>query len=357
MKLSNPEDINKTIKNCPGCGLQKQIREDQTYCEDCFKAIHYGNIHNALINYTFEDILESFTDDDSINRHFYLVVDFLFLRTNLIKDINKHIKKENLTLIVNKMDVVPKSIPIQKIGKWVEHILKKEKIEVNNILYLSAIKNHGIDNINDDILSRKKNVGFIGYSNVGKSTIVSKLANVNGLESFNMISHTIGTTKGKIEFNLENDISVMDYPGLLNPSSNQNYLTPFQLKRMLPKNEIRVKNFTIYKDKFLLIDNYFFIYIKANEKSSFQTWFSNSLKIENRNYDSFRENESQNENTIFHNVIINKEFKSYDNREHRKLLIINGIGFFVLPPNWEEIRLYSFDREINFYIEDSFLHE
>lgn len=355
-KLSN-EELKTHIKDCPGCGLQKQIRENQTYCEDCFKAIHYGNIHNALINYTFEDIVESFDEDDATNRHFYLVVDFLFLRTNLIKGINKFIKKENLTIIVNKIDVIPKSIPIQKINKWVSNILKKEKIEVRNTLYLSAMKNHGIDLINQDILNRNKNVGFIGYSNVGKSTIITKLAKVNGLKTFNMISHTIGTTKGKIEFQMDNGISVMDFPGLLNHSSNQNYLSPFQLKRVMPKNEIRVKNYTVQDQRFLMIDNYFFFYIKTHEKGSFQTWFSNALKIDNRNYPSFKENLEQKDGTIFDNVIINKEFKSYDAKLHKKILIINGIGFFVLPSNWERIEIYSFDRELHFYLEDSFLKE
>ena len=353
MKSFSNEEIN--FKTCPSCGIEKSVLQEQEICQNCFKFKHYGiGVENNFTSYTIKDFI--FEEDlDKTKNQFFLVTDFISFRSNLIKNINDLIPKEQLNLIVNKVDLIPKSISYKKIDRWLRIILKEENIRVNKIFYLSAIKNRGIDKLNSQIITFGQNSRFLGYSSVGKSTIIQSLAKLNGVKTLNLISHTIGTTKQIIVFNISNNINIIDYPGLINQSNNQNLLNDKKLKTILPNKEIRVKNLNFSHSIFLKIDDFFYIKIESKSENSLQLWFGQEVKIDRTNYLNFVSTTSININSLNleENAII--RFKREDFKSEQ-ILIVVGIGMLILPPNWLKIEIYPQIKNFMFYFEKNFFH-
>ena len=132
-------------KKCIGCGTTLQttnieqkgyIREDKyqdsSYCERCFKIIHYNerivtNLDN-INDYILKEVNQK-------AKYVYFLVDLLNINNDAMNTFKSITCPK--TLIISKLDIIPKSIKENKIINW----LKEEYNIKEEVLFQSSKKN------------------------------------------------------------------------------------------------------------------------------------------------------------------------------------------------------------------------
>lgn len=162
-------------KICLGCGALLQNTNETNvgyvkdlnhdYCMRCFRNIHYNEVKTENLNYTNEELLKKINDSSSLT---LFLVDFISLNNEIIETFKK-IKTPKI-LIINKIDVLPKSISYEKIC---ELITEEYKI-VEKIILISSLKKKNLEQIKNIIINNK-NIYITGYTNAGKSGLIKAL--------------------------------------------------------------------------------------------------------------------------------------------------------------------------------------
>lgn len=312
-------------KVCKGCGEFLQFddpnkigyspKENSIYCRSCFQNKNYGIVNEE--EKVFAKIDKTLLEIKQKKENVLMIIDILNPYETMIKNINNYINKRNLILIVNKIDIFPKSISDKKIISWIQKIALKANLSYNKLFLISSFKKTNIDNLFDHLKKYKLNsFSVIGYSNVGKTTFLKSLFASRKKEIDNLISNSLSTTKRKIELEL-GDIKFNDYPGFSLSSSYQNIVPSSLLKVINPNKEIKIKNYQLNINQLINIDQYAqFITLGIDKKKEdYQFIFSNNVKIER---------------TKFNSEKIDKKYKKvelenlYKNKKYD--LIISGLG-------------------------------
>lgn len=237
---------------CIGCGAILQDRSpkeigytrnlNNKLCERCFNIKHY----NKYLKVTDKDYRQMILDIDSKGDLILLVTDFL----NLYSLSDLHLKSP-IILIFSKADLIPRSIKKEKL---------LDKIDFPCIkVVVSSKNNYNFDLLHSLILKYKKsnNVYVIGYTNVGKSTLINKFLKNYGMSMSELtVSNLPSTTLGVVENKVDEEITLIDTPGLLDNGSLVLKADESLLKKITPKKEIRPISFQIKKWTSLLIEDF-----------------------------------------------------------------------------------------------------
>lgn len=323
-----------SYKKCQGCGIELQDSQENKngyvtninfdICQKCFRSKNYGEFTNDLHDFYELDQIKEISYDNVI-----MVVDALNPYQTLITNINKFVPQEKLILAINKVDVFPKSISDEKIINWISDIAHSKKIYFNTLVLTSSIKKKNIDALSNFIENSRRNISFIGYSNVGKSSIIKSIFNSINQDVNNLITNSIGTTKNVIELDF-NGTKVNDYPGLILKGNYQNIIDKTSIKKINPKKEMKIINFQLNEKQFINIGNFCFFYVNTSKnKSGYQFLFSNDIRIERR----------KNIDKSILKEFNKKEIEGIDKKRYD--LIISGLGIitFNLDKN-QKIELF-----------------
>lgn len=168
--------------------------------------------------------------------------------------------------------------------------MKEAMPDAKETLIISSEKNYNLDNLMTMIKKHQssKNVYVVGMTNAGKSSLINKLIkNYSDEEGSLTISPIPSTTVDKIEIDLNENLRIIDTPGLVEDGNISNYLDPKTLKRLAPKKEIKPRVYQMRQGQALIIEDFLRIDIVDGEKSSFICYFSNDVKVKKH---SFRNN-------------------------------------------------------------------
>lgn len=275
-------------KYCTGCGvvLQDENAYQEGYttdlendiCQRCFRMKNYGEYQVATkSNEEYISILKDINETKDLVLY---IVDVL----NLEKDLSfiREYIQNKIVLVVNKKDVLPKSVKDEKIINYI----KEKDLDLEDIVVISTEKNYQIDLLLAKIKKYQttKRVYVVGHTNVGKSSLINKLMknysdNTNDLT----ISPLPSTTLNKIEIDLSDTLTLVDTPGLVDRENIVNYVDLSKLKKINSKKEIKPKTFQIRKGQCIVIDEFARIDYVEGEKNSFTVYASNALKIKKYN--------------------------------------------------------------------------
>ena len=318
------------MNKCSGCGAYLQIDDPEkigytvslnhTLCNRCFRINNYNEYQKIeKTNNEFIPILKKINETNSL---VLLVVDIL----NINKDLNFITKYLNndIILVLTKRDILPYKVNNQKLLDYDYGIKCIDKVIV------SSNKNIGLDELYEKIYQYKKdkNVYIVGYSNVGKSTLINKLIyNYSDINQTITTSMLPSTTLDSIEIPFNEELTIIDTPGIIESGNIINEVDSAILKKIMCKKEIKPITYQVKGKQTIVIED---IILIESANNNFTFYISNNLKIDRKYKELNKEN-----------------LKEYTLRisEFNDIVIL-GLGF-IKTTNAETIKIYSkYDLEI-----------
>jgi len=275
-------------KYCTGCGVKLQyenvLQEGYTtsceneLCQRCFRLKNYGEYQVVTkSNEEYIEILKSIGETKDLVLY---ITDLLNIEQDL--EMMREYIPNKMILVLNKRDVIPKSVKDEKIISY----FKQENLDFLDVVVISAAKNYNIDVLLKTIKFHQtsKNVYVVGHTNAGKSSLINQLLkNYSNNTNQLTISPLPSTTLNKISIDLNEFLTLIDTPGLVDRRNIVNYLSSDQLKKVSPKKEIKPKTYQLKKGQALLIEDIARIDYVEGERNSFTLYISNELKVKRIN--------------------------------------------------------------------------
>ena len=302
-----------------GCGVvlqdQNVLQEGYTtslendICQRCFRMKNYGEYQMiAKSNDEYLEILKSVGETKDLVLY---ITDLLNLEKN-IEQIRTIIPNK-MILVLNKKDVLPKSVKENKLISYLE----EKNVHFEEVIVISANKNYNIDYLLKRIKYHQtsKKVYVVGHTNAGKSSLINKLIqnysdNVQELTMSPLPSTTLNT----VTIEINDYLTLIDTPGLVENGSILNHIDPSMVKKISPKKEIKPKTFQLKPNQSIIIEDFVRIDYVVWEKNSFTLFVSNDLKVK-RLLNASNKDDLKDLNKITYAV-------KYDED-----LVITGLGF------------------------------
>ena len=316
------------MNKCSGCGALLQIQNEnevgyiqknaknKNLCNRCFRIQNYNEYKRVTkVNTEFIDNLEKIKQTGDLT---LLIVDLLHMNQNLI-EITKHCSK-NIIVVFTKRDLLPLSVSDEKLKQY-SQILGLNPLET---LVISATKNKNLDALYEAIRTYQtsKYVYLVGYTNAGKSTLMNHfISHYSDLKQTITTSMLSSTTLGNLEIPLQENLILLDTPGILEEGNIGEQVDLATLKRILPKKEIKPLTYQVKSKQSIRIEDLVRI---DTEKNNLTLYFSNQLKIDR----TFKIQEET--NLIPHVISVKKD----------EDIVILGLGF-IKATKAETITIYT----------------
>ena len=348
----------------PKSVVKKSIEENNLVCKRCFRLKNYNEVSDVELGAEdFYKLIKTLSKRDDL---IVKVVDIFDFSGSWIEDVIDIIgNNKDIVLVANKLDLLPKSVKQNKIKQWLFKMLKAKGIKVKDILLISAIKNHGIEEAaaRIDELRNGKDVYIIGATNVGKSTFINKLIELTtGDKNVITTSHFPGTTLGMIEIPLDRATNIYDTPGIILDYDIAHYLDAESLKLVMPKKEIKARVFQLNAEQSLFFGGMARVDFVKGERQSFTLYASNLVDIHRTklsNADALFEKHLgtllkppfEDNISIFKNQV-KKSFKIDDKKID---IVISGLGWITVNSDSGcEIDIYV-PEEIEVFVRESII--
>ncbi len=348
----------------PKSVVEKSIDENNLVCKRCFRLKNYNEVSDVELGAEdFYKLIKTLSKKDGL---IVKVVDIFDFSGSWIEDVIDIVgNNKDIVLVANKLDLLPKSVKQNKIKQWLFKMLKAKGIKVKDVLLISAIKNHGIEEAaaRIDELRNGKDVYIIGATNVGKSTFINKLIELTtGDKNVITTSHFPGTTLGMIEIPLDRATSIYDTPGIILDYDIAHYLDAKSLKLVMPKKEIKARVFQLNPEQSLFFGGMARVDFVKGERQSFTLYASNLVDIHRTklsNADALFEKHLgtllkppfEDNISIFKNQV-KKNFKIDDKKID---IVISGLGWITVNSDSGcEIDIYV-PEEIEVFVRESII--
>ncbi|MEG0366397.1 MAG: ribosome biogenesis GTPase YqeH [Coprobacillus sp.] len=351
--------MNKETK-CFGCGaviqnenekhigyVPKSAMDNETIlCQRCFKLKNYHQIQETTL--TKDDFLSILQDIGEKDCLVVYMVDLFDFNGSLIHGLMRHISNNDVLVLANKRDILPKSVKEVKLEHWVRRQLKEEGIKPVDVMITSGLKNMNLDGIYDAIMDYRKgrDVYVVGITNVGKSTFINSLlrhyANISD-KNLITVSEYPGTTLNLIEIPLDNESFLFDTPGIINENQMTHLLNHQDIIKVIPQTELRPMVFQLDKQQTLYFGGLARLDYVEGEKASFIAYFSKNLKIHRTKLINADElyNRHQALQYEIEGIQTIDEMKTYDFKlyEGKCDIVISGLGFITINSNGGRVQV------------------
>ncbi len=328
------------MNKCIGCGsiLQTEDSNKQGYtkninntlCERCFRIKHYNDY--KLISKDNNDFIKILTNINK-NDLVVLVVD-LFNIPRELEILNKYLNN-NILLVLTKRDILPLSVYDVNLLNYFD----KYNLNIIDKVIISSIKNYNFDDLLNKIKIHKtsNNVYVVGFTNAGKSSMINKiLYNYTDIIPVITTSMLPSTTIDSIEIKINDNLTLIDTPGLLDSNNIINCVDIKKMKKIIPNKEIKPITYQIKDSQSLFIDD--LVRIDVNSNNSLTFYISNMLNI-----DRTFKNTDKLTNLVKHDLYL----------KNNNDIVINGLGFIKVVHECRII-LYTLDN-VDVYIRDSLI--
>ncbi|MDD3999486.1 MAG: ribosome biogenesis GTPase YqeH [Bacilli bacterium] len=272
-------------KICQGCGAVIQTENanlpgyiiaevlaglEEFYCQRCYNLIHYNRkLEVAIDESEFLDNLKVLSGQDVFVVN---VVDIFDLEGTLIFELNKMFPKNKKIIVGNKFDLFLNSVKYEKVHNYFRRTLVKQGISFSDTLLISSFRKSDIEKLINEIfrLKGKRDVCFIGTTNVGKSSIIKAIIDKLKLKPQNLtISSAVSTTLGLVRIPLPDGSKIIDTPGLVNPFQAIYHLNHEHQQVLVPKKYIKPRVYQLLPEQSLFIGGFCRLDFLSGKSSSF----------------------------------------------------------------------------------------
>lgn len=333
------------LKRCKGCGVvlqdQNLLQEGYTtnlendICQRCFRMKNYGEYQVVTkSNDEYLNILKGVGETKDLVLY---IADLLNLEENI--ETIRELIPNKMILVLNKKDVLPKSVKEEKLIKYLEN----KGINFEEVIVISVNKNLNIDYLLKRIkyYQTSKNVYVVGHTNAGKSSLINKLiSNYSSNNQELTMSPLPSTTLNLVKIDINDHLTLIDTPGLVDNGSILNRVDASMVKKISPRKEIKPRTYQLRKNQSIIIEDLIRIDYVEGEKNSFTLFVSNDLKVK-RLLNLFNNDELKDKNKFTYEM-------KYDED-----LVINGLGFVKIV-NKGIVDVYI-DKDIDVYTRRSLI--
>ena len=270
------------MSKCIGCGVKLQTINNETLgyttnldnklCERCFRIRNYNDYKFVIKDNN--DYINILKEINKTNDLVVLVVD-LFNISKHLNDISKYIDN-NILLVLTKRDILPKSCYDEKFKEY----FKNYNLNILDTVVVSSNKNYNLDTLYEKINNYKtsNNVYVVGFTNSGKSTLINKIIyNYSSSDMVITTSNLPSTTIDSITVKVNDDLTLIDTPGLLDDGDIINFIDSKTLKKIIPNKELKPITYQIKDKQTILIDE--LVRLDLVDKNSMTIYMSNNLKV------------------------------------------------------------------------------
>ncbi|ATZ18031.1 ribosome biogenesis GTPase YqeH [Mesoplasma melaleucae] len=335
------------MSKCIGCGVLKQnsdhnkpgyvVKPENEYCLRCFKIKNYNELIDQEINaeHFISKLKELIKLEKKKEIEFYYIIDIFDLEGSRVPDIETAIKNYPVTIVINKIDLLPKAVKLAKIRRYITELFAKSELNNANIILNTSFKNNFINSLLNKIKKSKTKKYFIGSSNVGKSSIINSLLRANNLIPQIVESKYFNTTLDFIQIKLSSDDIIFDTPGIARNNSIANLLNKEDWKYIYFNKEVAQNTFQLKPNNTIFYAGLAWVNFEwENEKlNSFHFFNNKEIKLHRTNTkNAFDYYERNKKNIISYNLdqTINKQEFEFTEKDINKEfeISISGLGWF-----------------------------
>ena len=274
-------DNKNEIGYTPMSALLKSFENDEVFCQRCFRLRHYNEIQPVnLTDDDFRRLLEQIADTNSLVVYVMDVFDF---SGSLIPGLHRFVGNNDVLLVGNKVDVLPRSLKRTKIKDWMRQQANIAGLRPLDVALTSGKNGDAIAHLLDLIEKYRhgRSVYVVGVTNVGKSTLINQIIKEVTGDRDDVIttSRFPGTTLDRIEIPLDDESNIVDTPGIIHQDQMAHYLSAADLIYVSPQKEIKPTTFQLNAGQTLFMGALArFDYIQG-DRAGITAYFENNLLI------------------------------------------------------------------------------
>ncbi len=264
----------------PKAALDKGLETGEVYCQRCFRLRHYNEISDVNISDDdFMKLLHEVGDSDALVVN---VIDIFDFNGSVIPGLPRFVSGNDVLLVGNKKDILPKSVKTGKITQWLTERAHEVGLRPVDVVLTSAQNKEAIRDLMEKIEEhrRGRDVYVVGVTNVGKSTLINAIIQeITGDKDIITTSRFPGTTLDKIEIPLDDGSYIFDTPGIIHRHQMAHYLSAKDLKIISPKKEIKPKTYQLNPEQTLFLAGLGRFDFISGDKQGFTAYFENTLQL------------------------------------------------------------------------------
>lgn len=281
---------------CIGCGVPIQtedksglgyapksaLQRDLVICQRCFRLKHYNEVQDVRL--TDKDFLNMFTTIFEDRKALIVkIVDIFDFNGSWLPQFKKYAHQHRVILIGNKVDLLPKSVNVNRLRIWLKQRAKEMGIDVLDVFLMSAQSGLGVKDVASAIDHYRggQNVYVVGCTNVGKSTFINRLIQEfdGDMEQLITTSYFPGTTLNFIDLPLDDGKTLFDTPGVINHHQMAHYVDESDLKVITPRKEIKAQVYQLNDGQTLFFGGLARMDFIEGKRTSFVCYLSNEINI------------------------------------------------------------------------------
>lgn len=280
--------------SCSGCGIRLQsdsadkpgyipasaAAREPAVCQRCFRIKHYNDAASPAVDQDdFLRLLAGIGGTDSLVVH---IVDLFDFEGSIISGLQRFVGNNPVLLVVNKIDLLPKSTNFNRLRNWVQKQAKAQGLRTVDVVLCSAAKRTGFDRVIEAIQTYRtgRDVYVVGATNVGKSTLINRLIrDYSDLDQELTVSRYPGTTLDAIRIPLDDGKSIIDTPGIVYPSRLTEAVPRGVLQSLLPEKPLKPLVYQLQDGQSLFFGALARFDFVKGERQSFTVYISQALSV------------------------------------------------------------------------------
>lgn len=346
---------------CYGCGAiiqsdnvhkigyvpKTSLEKEHILCQRCFKMKNYHILQQSPLKPDdFLKTLQKVADQDCLVVYMLDIFDF---NGSQINGIHRHLMGRDIIVVVNKRDLLPKSLKTNRLIQWIKRQLKLSGVKPLEVILTSMKNRFQLDDVFGAIehFRNGRDVYVVGTANVGKSTLINHLIKMfsdNDQPLLITTSEFPGTTLDTIEIPLGDGTHIYDTPGIINTHQITHYIKEEDLKLVLPTSEINQRVYQLNEKQTLYVGALARFDFISGDKVPVMCFFSNRLDI--------HRTKLENADGLYDRHMTLKvgleeiknisQMKHYDFtlKEGKVDVVISGLGWFSLTGTNQKIRVH-----------------